>query len=135
MLFTMSAPGGSGGWIVGAVIMAFVFAVVGHQLVTQHQNDAAVANGEAVVAKVRRMDPGHCVVSSKGNKCLQLGLEMHPQGRAVYTTTLTHDIPLEFMSRVQPGSWLTVAVDRADSSKAYFDEASMAVEAPRPVVP
>lgn len=39
------------------------------------------------------------------------------------------------MSRVQPGSWLTVAVDRNDPSKAYFDEASMAVEPPKPVGP
>lgn len=133
MLTFMITPSRKVGLIFGGLIAFFVAAVLGFTVWKQRQHDANVVSGQPVVAKVVRLDPGSCAIGQKGNTCLKLGLELHPEGRAVYAASVTHDLPLQWASRVQPGSWITVAVDRTDPSNVYFDESSMAVAAPQPV--
>lgn len=45
---------------------------------------------------------------------------------------MTQLIPLEWTARVQPGSWLTVAVDPADPQQVTFDVRTMYVAPPAP---
>lgn len=66
------------------------------------------------------------------NRRALLTLEVLPEKGAPYAASLTHDISVEWMSRVQPGGYLTVAVDRGDPGKVYFDEGALALEAPKP---
>ena len=122
------------GW--GLALLALV--VVGGiaaQLISERRYEAAVAAGTPTLAQVKRMDAGDCTIGQANNRCLRLALELHPESREPYAAELTADIPLQWMSRVQPGSWLTVSVDPNDQSKVYFDERSMAIPPPAPAVP
>ncbi len=126
-------PTKNSGWIFGGLIALFVAGVLGFALWSHFRHVTNVEDGEPVVAKVTRLERGDCLFGQQGNRCLQLELELHPQGRSVYSARVTHDLPLEWTARVQPGSWITVAVDRADPNKVYFDEESLSVEAPKPL--
>jgi hypothetical protein len=120
-----------GTWIFVAVF-GLSFLIVGTHLVSQHRNEVAVAAGVPVVAQITRVDPGSCTIGQKGHTCLKLTVRVHPVGRGPYTASLTHDIALQWTSRVQPGSWLTLAVDRADPTRVYFNESALAVAPPTP---
>ena len=117
-------------WIVVGVIQA-VLVILAVYFLSGKNHAASVRTGVATLAQVKRLDEGFCVFGTEKSECLELTLELHPTSGAPYVAKLTHDIGLQWMSRVQPGSWLTVAVDRADAQKIYFDEDSMRVEAPK----
>lgn len=120
-------------WIVVGVIQA-VLVILAVYFLSGKNHAASVRTGVSTLAQVKRLDEGFCVFGTEKSECLELTLELHPTNGAPYQAKLTHDIGLEWMSRVQPGSWLTVAVDRADAQKLYFDEDALRVEAPKPPV-
>jgi len=122
------------GWGLALLGLVIVGGTAAH-LISERRYAAAAAAGTPTLAQVKRMDPGDCTIGQANNRCLRLALELHPEGRDPYAAELNADIPLQWMSRVQPGSWLTVSVDPNDRSKVYFDERSMAIPPPAPALP
>ncbi len=131
LLTSLAKPNRWGLWL-GVGIGAVAVAAVGSSLAVDHEQAAGVAAGVKTVAKVVRLEDGNCLVGEKGRKCTRLQLEVHPESGDAYPAELTSRIHLHWMSRVQPGSWLTVAVDPRERTKIYFDEASMSVAPPSP---
>lgn len=130
MLVVLSRPSRVGLWLgVGALVVAGLGAA---SFVADRNHESAVAAGTKTLARVTRLDDGNCALGEKGSQCLRLTLELHPAEEAAYVALLTHDIPAKWLSRVQPGSWLTVAVDPHDRTKVYFDEPSLALPPPSP---
>ncbi|MDC0674410.1 hypothetical protein [Nannocystis radixulma] len=131
MLHELVSPGRKAAIIVAAigVFMAGVFALITWDAA---QEEAALERSVPAVALVKRMDPGDCWVSTRTARCLRLELEVHRDGAPPYVGSLTDNIGLEWMSRVQPGSWLTIGVDPDDPNKLLFDERAMAVPPPTP---
>ena len=129
MLRSVASPSRAG-WYIALAVGLFVVAVFGLLRASGQNHLAAVAAGEKVVARVERLDSGNCWVGTKTSLCVHLVLELHPTGRERYRGELNHDISNLYLSRVQPGAWLTVAVDRADKSKVYIDEESLALPSP-----
>lgn len=130
MIVALSKPSRIGVWLgVGAVVVVGAAAA---SFAFDRSQAALVAAGTKTLARVTRLDDGNCAVGEKGSQCLRLTLELHPQEEAAYVGLLTHDVPKKWLSRVQPGSWLTVAVDPRDRTKIYFDEPSLALPPPLP---
>jgi hypothetical protein len=131
MLRDLASPGRKAVIVIVAIfaLMAGVIALITWNAA---QEEAALARSVPAVALVKRMDPGDCWVSTKAARCLRLELEVHRDGAPPYVGSLTDNIDLEWMSRVQPGSWLTIGVDPDDPSKLLFDERAMAVPPPTP---
>jgi hypothetical protein len=132
-LIELAKPSRLGWWV--ALVALVVGGSIAAHLISQRRYEAAVAVGTPTLAYVKRMDSGDCTIGQANNRCLRLALELHPENRGPYAAELTADIPLQWMSRVQPGSWLMVSVDPNDRSKVYFDERSMAIPPPAPAVP
>ncbi len=109
-----------------------ITSLLGYLFYSEYQHDKAVAEGIKTVARVTRLDEGFCVLGSKKASCMELTLEVLPEQGAPYAASLTHDIGMEWMSRVQPGSYVAIAVDRADPAKVYLDEDALAVAPPKP---
>jgi len=101
--------------------------------VSERRHDAAVAAGQRTTAQVLRMDEGSCTIGEKNSDCLRLSLKVHPPGAPPYDAVLEESIKHRFLPRVQPGSWLTVSVNRQDPSQVLFDENAMAIPSPAPV--
>ncbi len=117
---------------VAGLIIAIMATFILCDLRKNQAYEAALAASAPAVALVKRMDPGDCFTTPKQARCLQLELEIHREGMAPYIASLTHVVDIEWMSRVQPGAWLTVGVSREDPKAVYFNEAAMAVAAPAP---
>jgi len=133
MLVQLDKPSRAKAWL--GVIALAVVGVLGYHAFSEHSYAQAVAAGKPTVARVQRLDPGDCLVGQRGLECVRLTLELHPTAGAPYVATLERRIAQRWVSRIQPGSWLTVAVDAKDPQQVYFDERTMAVEAPKPVTP
>ncbi len=131
MLRMIVQPSRAGWWLAG-LTGVFVVVVLGHQIWSASSTASALARSNPAVALVKRMESGNCLTSSRGERCLRLELEVHREGAEPYTASLTHSIGLEWMSRVQPGSWLTVGVDPQNPEAVVFDEPALAVAAPTP---
>lgn len=122
--------GGSGRWAV--VILLGVAAFVGWQMWAQHEHEAALARSVPATARVTRTDPGDCGLIPRKRRCVRLELEVYRDGAAPYTGTLTDDLELEWMSRVQPGAWLKVGVNPDDAAEILLNEAALAEPPPAP---
>ena len=94
--------------LLGIAIVAVMVVVMGLILWTEAKEEAALARSVPAVALVKRMDPGDCWAGTKTARCLRLELEVYRDGAAPYVGSLTDNISLEWMSRIQPGSWLTI---------------------------
>lgn len=130
MIIALSKPSRVGLWLgLGALIVVGIAAA---SVVSDRNYASAVASGTKTLARVTRLDDGDCTIGEKGSQCLRLTLELHPGQEAAYVAQLTHSVPMKWLSRVQPGSWLTVAVDPQDRTKVYFDEPSLALAPPSP---
>lgn len=123
------------GFKIGGAILLVSGLVVGLGYCSERKFEAALERSIPAVALVQRMEDGDCLVSTSRTRCLRLELEVHREGAAPYTGSLTHDIGLEWMSRVQPGSWLTIGVNPDDPNELLFDERAMAVAPPKPPTP
>ena len=112
------------------ILLGSIFTAI---FVKERRHDAAVAAGQRTTAQVLRMDEGSCVIGDKTSDCLRLSLKVYPAGAAPYDAVLDESIKHRFLPRVQPGSWLTVSVNRQDPSQVMFDENAMAIPSPAPV--
>jgi hypothetical protein len=120
-------------WIIFGVILAIAGVALTVVVVQERKHREAIASGIPTVAKVLRIDDGSCLIGDKSSDCVRLSLELHPKDRPTYRAELTENIKHRFMSRVQPGCWLTVAVNPQRPSEVLFDEESMAVAPPAPI--
>jgi hypothetical protein len=128
LILALDKSGGRFFWVLGLVIAS----LLGYLFYSDYRHDKNVADGIKTVARVTRLEEGFCVLGSKKSRCMKLTLEVLPEEGAPYAASLTHDIGVEWMSRVQPGSYVTIAVERADPAKVYLDEDALAVEPPKP---
>lgn len=112
---------------------AFMIGLFALILVSERRHEAAVRAGAPATAQVVRQDEGSCLVGDKGSACLRLALRVYPASAPPYDAVLEESIPNRFLSRVQPGSWLTVSVNRQDRTQVLFDAEAMAVASPPPV--
>jgi hypothetical protein len=117
------------------VVLAFVAAMVGHKFYSEYRVSRAVEAGVRTVARVTRLEDANCLVGYDKSRCMRLTLEVLPEQGAPYAASLEHDIGLEWMSRVQPGSYVTVAVSRANPADVYLDEEALTVPPPNPPAP
>lgn len=129
---TSSSKGG--GWL-GLALCTVIASLVGYAVYSDYRIERAAAEGVPTTARVERMEPGDCLITDKTTRCLRLTVRLHPAAGAVYTAAFTQSIGLEWMSRVQPGSWLTVAVDRADPQRVVLDVRTLQSAPPAPVTP
>lgn len=120
------------GWWLGAALLVFLACALGWSIWSEKQHQAALASSVPATALIKRMGDGDCVVGTKTSRCLELELEVHREGAAPYTGTLTHDIDLKWMPRVQPGQWITIGVDPKDPNTLLFNEDALSVAPPRP---
>ncbi|AKQ68261.1 hypothetical protein A176_005173 [Myxococcus hansupus] len=118
-------------WL-GLALVALIGLLLSYALYRDHQVARAAEEGTPTTAQVERMEPGRCLVGTKTERCLTLTLKLYPAVGAPYSASLTQSIPLEWMSRVQPGSWLTVAVAPTAPQQATFDVRTMYVAPPAP---
>jgi len=122
----------AGGALLAAVVMMPIAVIGGLALYDRHTLDAALQVGIPVVARVESLDEGMCILGTEGSECLRLTLRVWPSSGASYVGTVDHDIDNTWLSRVQPGSYLTVVVDPANPDKLTFDERTMHVAPPPP---
>lgn len=120
------------GWLFTVSIVTFCCAVIGYRIYGDRAIEHAVAVGVSTIARVERAEPGDCLFGTDSDRCLRLTVKLYPADGAPYVASFTQTIAVEWMSRVQPGAWLTVAVDPADPQKVTFDEKSMYVPPPTP---
>ena len=126
--------------MVGAVVailaipLTIIFAIsaVGYSFYNAHQIERAVTTGTPTTARIERMAPEENCFQNSKEECLTLTVKLYPASGAPYSSSFTQPIPDKWMSRVQPGSWLTVAVDPKDPQKVTFDERTMYVAPPAP---
>jgi hypothetical protein len=119
-------------WWIGGAILSFALFVLVWGFWSDRQRAESLAHSVPATALVKRMDDGDCMVGTKTSRCLRLELEVHRDGAEPYTGSLTHDIGLQWMSRVQPGQWLTIGVNPDDPNELLFNEEAMAVAPPAP---
>ena len=130
MIVSLARPSRIGVWLgVGALVVVGIAAT---SFVTARSRAADVEAGAKTLARVARLDEGNCTIGEKGSVCVRLTLELHPAQDDPYVAVLTQLVPTKWLSRVQPGSWLTVSVNRNDRTKVYFDEQSLALPPPSP---
>jgi hypothetical protein len=116
-------------WLGGVLVFTLVV-IPASILWMERRHAATVASGTPTVAKVLRTERGSCLAVPKRSVCLRLELELYPPDAPPYTGSLTEPIGVEWSSRVQPGSWLTVSVNPKDRSDILFDARTMAVPPP-----
>jgi hypothetical protein len=114
------------------MVLAFVAAMVGHKLYSEVRVARAVEAGVRTVARVTRLEDANCLVGYDKSRCMKVTLEILPTQGAPYMASLEHDIALEWMSRVQPGSYVFVAVSRSNPAEIHLDEDALAVPPPAP---
>lgn len=131
MLENLLAPSRFGRRLILAI---FVFggSIVGYSIYRDQQVERAASVGTPTIAQVERMEPGSCFFGTDTASCLELTVKLYPASGAPYSASFTQLIPLEWMSRVQPGAWLTVAVDPVEPQKVTFDVRTMYVAPPAP---
>ena len=120
-------------WVFGGIVLLVVGSNAWDYYVAR-QHAAALARSTPAVAQIKRMEPRECDEPDE-KRCVVLELEVHREGTAPYTASLSQVLAIEWMSRVQPGAWLTVGVQPDDPSVVLFDEASLQVAAPAPPKP
>jgi hypothetical protein len=119
--------------LVLTIVFSLVAAVLGYHFYSESHLRTQVANGTRAVAQVTQLNEGFCVLGSKSSQCLALSLVVHAQGHPPFEATLTRDLSAMWLSRVQPGSWVVVAIDPSDPRIVYLDEG--AFSRPPPSVP
>ncbi len=89
--------------------------------------ESALAASSPAVAKVTRMVPAGW---TEDDHTVRLGLEVHQERRKPFSAELTVKVDVEWLPRVQAGSWMRVGVGKDGS--VVFDRKSMEVEPPAP---
>ncbi len=119
------------GWkgkvVLGAILMIPLGVLAWNQWSDERALEAAFAASTPAIAKVTRME------SEGGNKdarTVHLGLEVHQEHRKPFAAEMTARVNIEWLPRVQAGSWMRVGVGKDRS--VVFDRKSMEVEPPAP---
>lgn len=114
------------------IVFGMVFVVLGYYFYSEHQLSWKVERGVRAAAKVERHSEGLCLIGTKSTTCVDLTLMVHPPGRAPFRTALTRSLNERWLSRVQPGSWVIVAIDNDDPTVVYINEAALEEPPPPP---
>jgi hypothetical protein len=115
------------------IIFGFVFLVLGYYFYAEAHLSSQVDKGVRAIAKVERLSEGFCLLGTKKTTCVNLTLMVHSKGRRPFRSSLTRSLSERWLSRVQPGSWIVVAIDKADPTVIYINE--VAFEEPPPSPP
>jgi hypothetical protein len=118
-------------WIMFGILVAMAVAAVVVLLVDKANHAERLAAGTRAVARVERLAEGFCWVGESRHRCMDIELEVHPSDRPPFTTVVTHNVADAWMSRVQPGQWLTVVVDNG-TAEALIDDALFELPPPPP---
>jgi hypothetical protein len=119
----------TGRWL-WALLVCVPLSVLGLSFWSSHHHAEKVSGGQRALAKVVRLDEGFCWFGSKKSECVGLTLEVHPDGGPPFEATLDHDLPHRHLPRVQPGSWLYVAIESGEKNSILLDEEALAEEPP-----
>lgn len=116
------------GWALGIfsavlVVMFLVFSLA-------DQGSKGPADGISAIARVDRAPDGRCLVGEKRSHCFGLQLTVFPRDGRSYSAGLDVNVPDRWASRVQPGSFVKVVVDKRDPSKVFLDQDAFAQPAP-----
>lgn len=79
------------------------------------------ADGIRAVARIDRAVDGACGVGEKRAHCFRLFLTIEQGEAQPYAAQLDVNVADRWTSRVQPGSLVTIVIDRADRNKVYLD--------------
>lgn len=115
------------------VVFGIVFLVLGYHLYFEYHLSQKAENGAQAVAKVERLSEGFCMVGTRKTSCVDLTLKVYAPGRGPFQSSLTRSLSERWLSRVQPGKWVVVAIDHNEPSVVYLNEA--ALEGPPPAPP
>lgn len=91
------------------------------------------SDGIRAVARIDRAQDGECGVGEKHAHCFRLFLTIDQGAAAAYAAQLDVNVADHWASRVQPGSLVTVVIDRTDRTKVYLDVNAFTL--PPPVLP
>ncbi len=91
------------------------------------------ANGIHAVAFIDQAQDGNCVIGEKYAHCYRLFLTVHQRALSPYAAQLDVNVADRWASRIQPGSLVSVVIDRTDNTKVYLDVAAFAL--PPPLLP
>lgn len=119
-------------WLLVVVIVVLSCSGLGYVMLQEHRLTSAVENGVATTAFIERSERGSCGVGTTTDRCMALEVTVYPDSGAPYRAALTQQIPLEWLSRVQPGSWLTVAVDPSNPAAVVVNVAALSLPPPPP---
>ena len=128
LLVVMATPNRAGQLVAGGFALAAL--ALGSYLYLEMDLQRKVDEGESAVALIERHEEGFCVFGSKRHSCVALTLDVRPKGRAAFQATVTRSLSDRWLSRVQAGSWVEVALDPADPQRVYLNES--ALERPPP---
>lgn len=93
----------------------------------------APSDGIRAVARIDRAQDGDCGVGEKHAHCFRLFLTIDQGAAAAYPAQLDVNVADHWASRVQPGSLVTVVIDRTNRNKVYLDVNAFTL--PPPVLP
>jgi hypothetical protein len=113
-------------------VFGFMAIALGLYVYSELALSSKVREGERAVARVARLSEGFCLFGSKKSSCIEMELEVFPAGRAPFKTEVTRSLQNTWLSRVQPGSFVTVSLDRSQSSVVYLDEEALELPPPAP---
>jgi len=116
-------------WLLSLALLG-VLALVGFDWYQSVQRKAAFASGRQVKAHVERMTEGWCLTGGRDEQCTTLELSIHPDGAAPFSATLTQQIPIRYLPRVQAGEWLVVALDPSHEGRVILDPDSLGAPPP-----
>lgn len=119
-------------WMMFGILIATAVAAVVVLLVDKAAHARRLATGTHAVARVERLAEGFCWVGESKHRCMDIELEVHPTDGPPFTTLVAHNVADAWMSRVQPGQWLTVVVDNGRPTEALIDDALFELPAPPP---
>ncbi|HSC89802.1 MAG TPA: hypothetical protein VLC09_21140 [Polyangiaceae bacterium] len=128
LILALGRPSRLGLFLGGA--FGLLLLALGANAVQGYRYAAAVREGERRVAEIRRLDEGFCWFGSDDHECIELTLRVATPGGATIEARLTYDLPNRWLSRVQPGSFIYVSLDRAEGHTVRFDEAALSEPPP-----
>lgn len=130
MLLELAKPNRAGR-ILG-VVFGLVALFLGFHFYSEMELERKVENGEPAVARIERHSEGFCLVGAKQHSCVELVLDVRPRSRPAFRAEVTRSLADRWLSRVQPGAWVKVAIDREDPSTVYLDEEALELPPPTP---
>lgn len=117
----------------GLLVISAVGGLIAFGAYALDQNIATDADGTPAVAHILGAGAGDCMVGNRGSYCFGLRMQVYPTGTLPFVTTVDVLVPLAWSSRVQPGNWVYVVIDRTDPTRVSLNVDAFARAAPAPV--